>query len=118
MATTKRTVTDETRARWRAAALKNQPSRHSTGPKTPAGKAQAVRNGKKRQTGELSHRELRALAKQMRAFVRQSAAEFKELEGALRRQEASQPVEGADAAAAKLANRAGGADGGDGAQGP
>jgi hypothetical protein len=117
MATTKRTVTDETRARWRAAALKNQPSRHSTGPKTPAGKAQAVRNGKKRQTGELSYRELRALAKQMRAFVRQSAAEFKELERALRRQEASQPLEGSDAAA-KLANRAGGAGGGDGAQGP
>lgn len=114
MAATKRTITEETRARWRAAALKNQPSRYSTGPKTPAGKAQAVRNGKKRQTGELSYRELRALAKQARAFVRQSSAEFKELERALRRQEARQTKEGSDAAAAKLANRAGGAGGGDG----
>jgi hypothetical protein len=42
------------------AALKNQPWRFSTGPRTAAGKAQMVLNGKKRQLGPRSVREVRA----------------------------------------------------------
>jgi hypothetical protein len=45
----------------RAAALRGKPWNYSTGPRTPAGKAQAVRNGKKRQLGPISVREARAL---------------------------------------------------------
>jgi len=53
-------LTPEGRRRLREAALRNQPWKHSTGPRTQAGKAQAVKNGKKRQLGPLSVREIRA----------------------------------------------------------
>ena len=69
----KRIVTDEMRARWRAAAIRNHPWLKSTGPKTAEGKAQAVHNGKARQKGEYSYRELleivRALREELRAAI-------------------------------------------------
>jgi hypothetical protein len=43
------------------AARQNQPWLNSTGPKTAAGKARSAANGKLRQTGALSVREVRAL---------------------------------------------------------
>jgi hypothetical protein len=43
----------------RAAAIRDQPWRHATGPRTPAGKAKAALNGKRRQVAELSVREVR-----------------------------------------------------------
>jgi hypothetical protein len=42
-----------------AAALRNRPWRHATGPRTPAGKAKAALNGKWRQFEEQSVREVR-----------------------------------------------------------
>lgn len=50
----------EGRQRLRVAAYKNQPWQRSTGPRTPAGKAIAARNGKVRQIGPRSVREIRA----------------------------------------------------------
>jgi hypothetical protein len=74
----KRTLAPETIAKWRAAALKNQPWKRSTGPKTAEGKAQAARNGKSRQRGGCSYRELFAFAKALRQEVRAAAAFRKE----------------------------------------
>ena len=48
------------RAKLRAAAYRNRPWEHSTGPTTPEGKRKAAANGKVRQTGSRSTRELRA----------------------------------------------------------
>jgi hypothetical protein len=70
----KRNVTPETIAKWREAALKNQPWKRSTGPKTAEGKAQAARNGKTRQRGRHSYRELFAMAKARRLELRAEAA--------------------------------------------
>ncbi len=53
-------LTDEGRERLREAALRNRPWERSTGPRTPEGKAKAALNGKARQIGPLSVRELRA----------------------------------------------------------
>jgi hypothetical protein len=52
--------TPEGLERVRQAARKTQPWKRSTGPRTPKGKAQAVLNGKRRQKGRLSVRELQA----------------------------------------------------------
>lgn len=46
--------------RLREAATRNAPWRFSTGPRTPQGKARAALNGRVRQKGELSVRQLRA----------------------------------------------------------
>jgi len=46
--------------RLRESAHKNQPWRKSTGPRTPAGKAIVAKNGKVRQIGPRSVREIRA----------------------------------------------------------
>src|SRR4051794_12001800 len=49
--------------RLRQAALANRPWEHSTGPRTPGGKAATARTGKARQRGNCSEREiLRSLA--------------------------------------------------------
>jgi hypothetical protein len=48
------------RAKLRAAALLNRPWQWSTGPRTGPGKAKAADNGRVRQKGEVSARELRA----------------------------------------------------------
>jgi hypothetical protein len=62
-------LTPEGREKLRQAALKNQPWRFSTGPRTPAGKAQMVLNGKKRQLGPRSVREVRAELAGLRALL-------------------------------------------------
>ena len=54
-------LTDAGRFRLREAALRNRPWQFSTGPKTAEGRQQSARNGKKRQSGELSARQLRVL---------------------------------------------------------
>jgi hypothetical protein len=56
----RRGLTEAGRQRLREAALRSQAWKHSTGPKTPEGKARAAANGKKRQLGPLSVREIRA----------------------------------------------------------
>jgi hypothetical protein len=53
-------LTPEGRERLRQAALRNRPWRFSTGPRTPEGKAKMVINGKRRQLGPRSVREVRA----------------------------------------------------------
>lgn len=60
----------EGRERLRAAALWQQPWRHATGPKSVAGKAHAVANGKRRQRGAQSVREVRAELAEVRAWLR------------------------------------------------
>jgi hypothetical protein len=57
----RRYISPEGRERLRAAAMKNQPWRHSTGPRSARGKAQAAVNGKRRQKGAVSVRERRRL---------------------------------------------------------
>jgi aryl-alcohol dehydrogenase-like predicted oxidoreductase len=56
----RRGFTLEGLARLRAAALAVCPWKHSTGPLTAAGKAKVAENGRRRQKGPLSVRELRA----------------------------------------------------------
>jgi hypothetical protein len=56
----RRGLTPEGRARLQAAAIRNRPWTHSTGPRTSAGKARSAANGQRRQKGELSVRQLRA----------------------------------------------------------
>src|SRR3954454_18172477 len=53
-------LTPEGLERIRAAALANRPWEHSTGPRTPEGKARSAANGRSRQKGERSVRSLRA----------------------------------------------------------
>jgi hypothetical protein len=62
-------LTAEGRERLRQATLKNKPWRFSTGPRTPEGKAQVVLNGKKRQLGPLSVREIRADLAELRSLI-------------------------------------------------
>jgi hypothetical protein len=53
-------LSDDGRARLRAAALHGQPWLLATGPRTLAGKARSAANGRVRQRGPLSARQLRA----------------------------------------------------------
>jgi hypothetical protein len=62
-------LTPEGRERLRQAALRNQPWRFSTGPRTPEGKAQMVLNGKRCQLGPRSVREVRAELAGLRALL-------------------------------------------------
>ena len=55
----------------REAALRNRPWEHSTGPRTAAGKAQAVENGKTRQIGSRSVREMRSEVADVASLIRQ-----------------------------------------------
>lgn len=66
-------LTPEGRARLRQAALRGRPWRFSTGPRTEPGKATASLNGKRRQVGTLSVRELRAELSALRELVAQMA---------------------------------------------
>jgi hypothetical protein len=54
----RRGLTPDGRQRIRESTLANQPWQHSTGPKTMQGKARSARNGKVRQQGAMSIREL------------------------------------------------------------
>ena len=60
----------EGRERLRESALRDRPWLHSTGPRTPDGKARVALNGKARQKGRLSVRELRASLADVRELVR------------------------------------------------
>ena len=66
-------LTPEGRERLRRAAFANQPWSRSTGPRTAEGKAKAAANGKKRQLGLLSARELKADLRKLRATLRDMA---------------------------------------------
>src|SRR5438132_2591461 len=63
-------VTADGRERLRLAALKNQPWRFSTGPRTAAGKAKVAQNGKSRQQGPLSIKQIRAEVAGLGGLVR------------------------------------------------
>lgn len=67
-------LTPAGRERLREAALVHQPWRFSTGPRTPAGKAQSVANGKRRQIGPISVRELRAELDGLKALAREMSS--------------------------------------------
>lgn len=62
-------LTDEGRERLRRAAHANKPWLLSTGPRTFTGKATAAANGKKRQLGLLSVRELKTDLRKLRAML-------------------------------------------------
>ena len=67
-------LTPEGRERLRQAIQRVRPWESSTGPKTPAGKAQAVLNGKRRQVGPVSVREVRAALADDRGLAGDMAA--------------------------------------------
>lgn len=76
-------LTPEGRERLRQVALRNQPWRFSTGPRTPEGKARSALNPKKQQKGPISVRQLRVQLADLRGLVeemqggRQLAAEMR-----------------------------------------
>ncbi len=64
-------LTAEGRERLRQTALKNRPWEASTGPRTAEGKARAARNGKKRQLGPRSVREIKRDLAALRGLARE-----------------------------------------------
>ncbi len=62
-------LTDRGRERLRQSALVNRPWRFSTGPRTDAGKDQARTNGRKRQKGEQSVRELQCEVAEINGLI-------------------------------------------------
>ncbi len=64
-------LTPEGRERLRQAALKNRPWKFAKGPQSPAGKARVAPNGKLRQKGQRSTREIQAELSEMRVLLRQ-----------------------------------------------
>jgi hypothetical protein len=64
-------LSEQGRARLRLAAMRVQPWRFATGPRTTAGKAKAAANGKKRQKGTKSVREIRAELADIGDLIRQ-----------------------------------------------
>ena len=62
------------REKLRQSALKHQPWRFSTGPRTPEGKAKVALNGKKRQKGPKSVREVRSEMSGLNDLLAQMAA--------------------------------------------
>ena len=67
-------MTSEGRQRLRAAALRNRPWEHSTGPRTAEGKARVGLNGKRQQRGSRSVRELREELAEAGQVIHQLAA--------------------------------------------
>jgi hypothetical protein len=67
-------LTAEGKERLRQAALAGQPWRYSTGPRTPEGKARSAANGKLRQKGSMSVREVRASLAELKGIVGDMAA--------------------------------------------
>lgn len=66
-------LTDEGRERLRRAAHDRKPWLLSTGPRTLAGKAMAAANGKKRQLGLLSVREMKVDLRKLRGMLKDMA---------------------------------------------
>ena len=64
-------LTPQGRERLRQSALKHQPWRFSTGPRTPAGKAQMRANAKRRQKGLRSVREIKRDLADVHALLRE-----------------------------------------------
>lgn len=71
-------LTEAGREKLRQSAIRNQPWRHSSGPKTEAGKRRSSYNGRYRQTGKISIR-------QGKAELRKSAACADELSSLLQK---------------------------------
>ena len=67
-------ITPEGLERLRQSALKHQPWRFSTGPKSELGKKKVAENGKKRQAGPVSVRKLRSQLADVRALMTQMQA--------------------------------------------
>jgi hypothetical protein len=65
----RRGLTPEGRERLRLAALVGKPWRHATGPRTAVGKARAAANGKVRQKGARSVREIRRSVAELTGLV-------------------------------------------------
>jgi hypothetical protein len=70
----RRGLTPEGAEKLRQSALTHKPWAYSTGPRTPAGKDQARRNGKTRQKGHRSVREVRQLLAQVQCLTLEMAA--------------------------------------------
>src|SRR5438270_384279 len=70
----RRGLTAEGAEELRQSALANKPWQYSTGPRSLAGKEQARRNGKVRQKGHRSVREVRQLLAQLEALAMDMAA--------------------------------------------
>ena len=64
-------LSDAGRQRLRESALQHRPWLHTTGPKTAASKARSAANGKVRQMGPVSVRQLRAELADLRALARE-----------------------------------------------
>jgi hypothetical protein len=64
-------LTPQGREKLHQTAMLHQPWRFSTGPRTPAGKAQAALNGKRRQLGIRSVREIKADLADVRSLLRE-----------------------------------------------
>jgi hypothetical protein len=75
-------VTPEGRERLRQAALLNRPWLHSTGPRTPEGKAKVAMNGKARQQGPRSVRQTKADLGELRGLLREMKETRRVLTGA------------------------------------
>src|SRR5262245_16188237 len=73
-------LTPEGHERLRQAALRHRPWRFATGPRTASGKAKVAENGRARQQGPLSVRQVRALL----ADIHQLARALREARQALR----------------------------------
>jgi hypothetical protein len=65
-------LTEAGRERLRESALRHRPWQHATGPRTAQGKAQAAKNGKKRQCGALSVREVRGGLEALRQLLQEA----------------------------------------------
>src|SRR5262249_22440543 len=65
----RRGLTEAGRERLRQSALENKPWEHSTGPTSRQGKEQSRQNGKRRQLGPRSVRELRQDLKALRGLL-------------------------------------------------
>jgi hypothetical protein len=70
----RRGLTEAGRQRLRESALRHEPWRFATGPKTPEGKARSAANGKKRQLGPRSVRQVRAELADLRGLLAEMRA--------------------------------------------
>lgn len=75
-------LTEEGRQRLRESALLHQPWTHATGPRTPAGKARSAANGKRRQLGPRSVREIKRDLAALRGLLEDMRSARRLAEGA------------------------------------